>query len=113
MAARQADPHTDPSQPTPFEQLVKYIRVRSTEQARFVAFDFAIGDPSLFVELVMPRGAFEQFCKTNAVVPMSARQMALVDAEMDKWRYGEDTLMAQNHDQLSAQLAVSDSNNNN
>lgn len=113
MAALQPDTQTDPSSPVPFEQLVKYIRVRSTEQARFVEFDFAIGDPSLFVELVMPQGAFEHFCRANQVVAMSAEQMAAVDADMAKWRYGEDTLMAHNHDQLSAQLAASDSNNNN
>jgi len=81
--------------------LVKYVRVRSKPDARFVEFDFAIGDPSLFVELVMPKGAFEAFCAANAVVHMSAEQMQAVDAEMAKWRYGEDTLMAHNHEHKS------------
>ncbi len=79
-----------------FDELVKYVRVRSKEGARFVEFDFAIGDPSLFVELVMPPAAFEQFCQMNQVVHMSEEQMAAIDAEMDKWRYGEDTLMSRN-----------------
>lgn len=87
----------DPSKPV-FERLIKYVRVRSPEHARFVEFDFAIGDPSLFVELIMPQGAFEHFCKANDVVFMTAEQMAAVDAEMEKWRYGEDTLMSHNHD---------------
>ena len=117
MTAVQLDTRQGTSDKPAFEQLVKYIRVRSSEEARFVEFDFAIGDPSLFVELVMPRGAFEHFCKANAVVAMSDAQMAAVDAEMEKWRYGEDTLMAQNHEQLHAQLegsgANSDPNNNN
>ncbi|WP_051298625.1 phenol hydroxylase subunit [Marinobacterium litorale] len=81
-----------------FDQLTKYVRVRSEEGARFVEFDFAIGDPSLFVELVMPNAAFESFCQTNHVVHMSEEQMQEIDAEMEKWRYGEDTLMARNHD---------------
>lgn len=89
------------AKPQSFERLVKYIRVRSEEGARFVEFDFAIGDPSLFVELVMPQGAFEHFCAKNEVVHMTNEQMKAVDAEMEKWRYGEDTLMAHNHDRAS------------
>ena len=76
----------------------KFIRIRSPESARFVEFDFAIGAPNLFVELIMPQGAFEHFCKNNNVVHMTDEQMKEVDAEMEKWRYGEDTLMARNHD---------------
>lgn len=76
----------------------KYIRVRSAEDARFVEFDFAIGDPNLFVELIMPHGVFERFCDQNNVIHMTDEQMKAVDAEMEKWRYGEDTLMSRNHD---------------
>ena len=77
--------------------LTKYIRVRSKPDARFVEFDFAIGEPSLFVELIMPPAVFKVFCANNAVVHMSDEEMASVDAELEKWRYGdEDTLMSQN-----------------
>ncbi len=84
-----------------FDRLTKYIRVRSEPDARFVEFDFAIGDPSLFVELVMPKGAFEAFCNANDVVPMTEEQIRAVDAEMEKWRYGEETLMSHNHNRAS------------
>lgn len=87
-SAPQAVPH--------FQDLTKYIRVRSQPGARFVEFDFAISDPSLFVELVMPPAAFEHFCQLNQVVHMTEEQMAANDLELEKWRYGEDTLMAQN-----------------
>ncbi|HKM14799.1 MAG TPA: phenol hydroxylase subunit [Marinospirillum sp.] len=77
--------------------LTKYIRVRSKPDARFVEFDFAIGEPSLFVELIMPPTVFKVFCTNNAVVHMNDEEMASVDAELEKWRYGdEDTLMSQN-----------------
>jgi len=79
------------------DRYVKYIRVRSDENARFVEFDFAIDDPSLFVELIMPKAAFEHFCADNDVVFMTREQQESVDAEMEKWRYGEETLMANNH----------------
>lgn len=90
--------HSNPeaSKTPSFDELVKYIRVRSEEGARFVEFDFAIGDPSLFVELVMPPQAFAHFCELNNVVHMSQEQMEAVDQELEKWRYGEDTLMSRN-----------------
>ena len=88
---------------TAFESMVRYVRVRSPEDAHFVEFDFAINDPSLFVELVLPRDAFTTFCRANRVVPMSQAQMEAVDAEMEKWRYGEDTLMSHIHAQPSSQ----------
>ncbi|MBA4501486.1 phenol hydroxylase subunit [Marinobacterium marinum] len=84
-----------------FDRLMKYIRVRSEPDARFVEFDFAIGDPSLFVELVMPQGAFAAFCAANDVVSMTEAQMRDVDADMEKWRYGDETLMAHNHNRAS------------
>lgn len=93
---------SDPSKPT-FERLTKYVRVRSPQDARFVEFDFAIGDPSLFVELIMPQGAYEHFCEVNEVIHMTNEQMAAVDAEMEKWRYGEDTLMSHNHDHFASE----------
>ena len=40
------------SQPQSFDQLPRYVRVRSEPEATFVEFDFAIGYPDLFVELV-------------------------------------------------------------
>jgi phenol hydroxylase P0 protein len=80
-----------------FERLVKYVRIHSKPDAQFVEFDFAIGVPELFVELVLPRLAFDAFCESNSVVHMSNEQIAIVDAESEKWRYGENTLMANNH----------------
>ncbi|WGV19837.1 phenol hydroxylase subunit [Pseudomonas putida] len=74
---------------TPFEQMPRYVRVRSEPDAAFVEFDFAIGYPDLFVELVLPRSAFASFCASNRVRHMDAAMAAAVDADMQKWRYGE------------------------
>jgi phenol hydroxylase P0 protein len=97
MDSMQQHTHSLTEEKENFEQLTKYVRVRSAENSRFVEFDFAISDPSLFVELVLPKKAFEQFCQANNVVYMSQEQQDANDAEMEKWRYGEDTLMAKNH----------------
>ncbi|WP_447749047.1 phenol hydroxylase subunit [Pseudomonas nicosulfuronedens] len=74
---------------TSFEQMPRYVRVRSEPDATFVEFDFAIGYPDLFVELVLPRAAFASFCESNRVRHMDATMAAAVDADMEKWRYGE------------------------
>lgn len=81
-----------------FHDLPKYVRVRSEPDAKFVMFDFAIGDPSLFVELVLPPKSFSDFCANNAVIFMTEAQMEFNDQQEDKWRYGEEpTLVGSNH----------------
>ncbi|HBO12858.1 MAG TPA: phenol hydroxylase [Halieaceae bacterium] len=72
-----------------FERLTRYVRVRGETASGFIEFDFAIGDPSLYVELVLPKGAFDIFCERNGVVFMSEEEAAAVDADMEKWRYGD------------------------
>ncbi|WP_205342859.1 phenol hydroxylase subunit [Denitrificimonas caeni] len=98
MPHSPSEPEQQPRAKNSFRDLTKYIRVRSKPDARFVEFDFAIGEPSLFVELIMPPAVFEDFCTNNNVIHMSAEQMANVDLELEKWRYGEDTLMSRNRD---------------
>mgnify|MGYP000387869504 FL=1 len=70
------------------DQLTKYIRVTGDRHAKFVEFDFAIHDPTLFVELILPQQAFQHFCEINHVVEMTGAQQAWNDAQEDKWRYG-------------------------
>ncbi|MGH8381941.1 phenol hydroxylase subunit [Pseudomonas sp.] len=72
-----------------FEQLPRYIRVRSKPDDAFVEFDFAIGYPDLFVELVLPHQAFTLFCAANHVQHMTAQMSDALDADARKWRYGE------------------------
>lgn len=74
--------------PPPLASFTKYIRITGDRNAKFVEFDFAINDPTLFVELVLPKQAFEQFCQHNQVIEMTAEQEAYNDAMEDKWRYG-------------------------
>jgi len=77
------------------DQLTKYIRVTGDRHAKFVEFDFAIHDPTLFVELIL------HFCEINHVVEMTGAQQAWNDAQEDKWRYGvEPTILSQAHEYL-------------
>lgn len=79
-------------------QLTKFIRITGERDAKFIEFDFAIDDPTLFVELVLPKEAFQHFCEINHVVEMTDEQQAWNDAQEDKWRYGiEPTLLNPSH----------------
>ena len=71
------------------DELKRYVRVRRLVNGKFVEFDFAIGDPTLYVELILPKAAFDSFCKHNKVIRMTDEQAAEVDADMQKWRYGD------------------------
>ena len=68
-----------------------YVRIRRIVDDQFVEFHFAIGDPSLYVELILPRRAFSIFCEHNDVIMMTDEQAKEIDADMEKWRYGDQT----------------------
>lgn len=68
--------------------LNRYVRIRERDE-RFVEFDFAIENPELFVELILPPPAFEEFCSRNDVTFMTDDQARKVDIQMEKWRYGD------------------------
>ncbi len=69
----------------------KYVSIRRVIDNKFVEFNFAIGDPTLFVELILPVAAYAEFCEANDVIEMSAEQCQLVESEAARWRYGKDS----------------------
>lgn len=71
-----------------FDQQKRFVRIRKRARG-FVEFDFAIGDPSIYIELILPEVAFEEFCKKNQAVHMTQQQAEAVDRDMQKWRYGK------------------------
>ncbi len=76
---------------SPAAVVKKYVSVRRVIDNKFVEFNFAIGDPALFVELILPVAAYEEFCRANDVIEMSAEQSQLADSEAARWRYGKDS----------------------
>ena len=66
--------------PQRFDQLPRYVRVRSEPDATFVEFDFAIGYPDLFFELVVPREAFTRFGEQNRVRHVDARMAEAIES---------------------------------
>lgn len=48
-----------------FDPSRRFVRVRRVRDDGFVEFEFAIGDPSMFVEMILPRQALDGFCAAN------------------------------------------------
>ena len=46
----------------------KFVRVLGTDRAGLVEFSFAVGEPELCVELILPERAFKEFCEVNKVI---------------------------------------------
>ena len=54
-----------------FDPHARFVRVIATRANGLVAFEFALGEPQLFVELLMPQPQFEAFCAQQGVTPTS------------------------------------------
>jgi phenol hydroxylase P0 protein len=64
-----------------FDPTRKFIRVTERRPDGFVAFDFAIGYPEIFVELVMPVKAFDEFCTSNRVTQLEGERPEVKDSD--------------------------------
>ncbi len=56
----------------------KFVRVIRVLPNGMVEFEFAIGEPDMAVELIMPKAAFDEFCASNEVEFVAGK-----DAEID------------------------------
>ena len=45
----------------------KFVRIKEVRPSGLVCFEFAIGWPELFVDLMLPQPAFDEFCVQNQV----------------------------------------------
>jgi phenol hydroxylase P0 protein len=61
------------------------VRITSREREGFVEFNFSIGDPTLFLEMILTVRAFEEFCETNKVQFLTPEQEQMVDRHEAVW----------------------------
>lgn len=59
----------------------KFVRLLERRPDGLVEFEFAIAEPSLFVEMLLPEEAFAEFCETQRVelLPPRAEQATEMD----------------------------------
>ncbi|MGZ9710014.1 phenol hydroxylase subunit [Glaciimonas sp. GNP009] len=82
---------TNSSYPLPFDTSLKYVRVRQLRGKRFVEFDFAVGEPALFAELILERDAFEVFCKDHQVTLLLDDELVAPGQQDWSWRLSNAT----------------------
>jgi len=49
----------------------KFVRVLERRRDGLVAFEFAIGEPDLCVDMLLPADAFERFCEEQRVIRLA------------------------------------------
>ena len=74
MTGQRTEPRLDATR--------RFVRVRREREDGFIEFDFAIGDPDVFVELVLRREALADFCAANKVELLPAETAG---GETDDW----------------------------
>lgn len=55
----------------PVDTRRKFVRIKELRANGLVCFEFAIGWPELFVDLMLPRAAFDDFCRRQQVQLLS------------------------------------------
>lgn len=50
-----------------FDTNWRFVRIVERRPDGFVEFQFAVGDPEIYVEMIMAPEAFAEFCAANAV----------------------------------------------
>ena len=63
-------PSLPPAADTPFDLRRRFVRLTQVRADGFVEFDYAVGDPELSVELILPAAAFREFCAAQGVEPI-------------------------------------------
>lgn len=51
-----------------FDISQRYVRLNQRRSDGFVEFEFAMGDPTLCVELIMQEADYQAFCRSNDVI---------------------------------------------
>ena len=73
-----------------FDTTRKFVRVIEMKKNGMVEFEFAVGEPELYVEMLMPVKAFEEFSAANQATALAEKipeQMAASATEEDQWRW--------------------------
>jgi phenol/toluene 2-monooxygenase (NADH) P0/A0 len=74
-----------PNSVPPFDPAKRYVRLTQVRADGFVEFEFAIGDPELAVDLILPADAYRDFCRDNHAVLISPLQGTAIDRARLRW----------------------------
>ncbi|MCF8168590.1 MAG: phenol hydroxylase subunit [Rhodoferax sp.] len=71
--------------PPDFNPERKFIRIMKTHANGLIEFEFAVGEPELFVELLMAQSAFDEFCVMHQVTPTQGPLTQAQDGDNEEW----------------------------
>lgn len=54
---------------TAFDVTRRYIRIIKERPTGLVELEFAVGEPEIFVEMILPQEQFREFCREQGVEP--------------------------------------------
>jgi phenol hydroxylase P0 protein len=77
--------------------LRKFVRVTGVRAGRYVEFEFSVNDADLTVELILPLGAFEEFCTLQEAVRLPLADEAASELEKLAWRAHQPGLLRRVH----------------
>ncbi len=64
----------------------RFIRIVHEHENGMVEFEFAVGEPEMFAEMILPRAEFEDFCRTQGVQPTHGPLPSPeVPGDVDEW----------------------------
>jgi len=69
----------------------KFVRLVERRPDGLVEFEFSIGEPELFVEMMLPQSAYEAFCEINQVIVLEGERPANEDESDWDWNLHEAT----------------------
>ncbi|MBS1191409.1 MAG: lapK [Rhodocyclaceae bacterium] len=75
----------------PMDTTRRFVRLRGERANGFVEFDFAIGEPEIFIEMILGREAFAEFCAANRVEMLPAQEADAVKDSDWGWRLADAT----------------------
>lgn len=78
--------------PAELDTRQRWVRVTGERGNGFVEFDFAVGEPELCVEMILPAAAFAEFCAAHRVALLPPREPAETEPPNDwHWRLADAT----------------------
>ena len=69
----------------------KFVRLIERREDGFVEFEFAIGEPELYAEMLLPADAYDAFCGANHVTFLEPRVEAVEDDSGLDWNLHQAT----------------------
>lgn len=74
-----------------FDTTRRFVRLHGERANGFIEFDFAIGEPELFLEMILDPEAFAEFCLSNQVEMLAADAGKTSEPSDWDWRLADAT----------------------